>query len=265
MRKVAIIIIVTIVLSAITYAGGGIVVTQGNCCGGGGGSVPYESYAFNGVNGQSNLGLGGSLNQNTSIYMGGYTYYNTSVLPSFAGGSTPLGLIEGHNINMCEKSFFKTSFNGYNYSSLTTLVDTCGGGLNSALSTGDLITGKKKQLEAKYTDSSYDELYFYMSDTYSEYDPFAIIYIDDVNLQGANRCMQRFTRANGYSGDYIDMYDNSNIKVFGISANGNIYIPLQSYDDDAAAGVGGLQTNEMYQTSATNTLGLPAGVVMIKQ
>lgn len=68
-----------------------------------------------------------------------------------------------------------------------------------------------------------------------------------------------YAGTNGYSGDYIDMYDNSNIKVFGISANGNIYIPLQSYDDDAAAGVGGLQTNEMYQTSATNTLGLPAG------
>ena len=56
------------------------------------------------------------------------------------------------------------------------------------------------------------ELYFYMSNTYSEYDPSAIIYIDDVNLQGAPRCMQRFTRNNGYSGDYIDMYDNSNIK-----------------------------------------------------
>lgn len=52
MRILTIIIIVTIVLSAITYAGGGIVVTQGNCCGGGGGSVPYESYAFNGVNGE---------------------------------------------------------------------------------------------------------------------------------------------------------------------------------------------------------------------
>ena len=75
MRRILIILTMTAVANI--YGGGGVIVTQGNCCGGGGGSVPYESYAFNGVNGQSNLGLGGSLNQNTSIYMGGYTYYNT--------------------------------------------------------------------------------------------------------------------------------------------------------------------------------------------
>ena len=55
------------------------------------------------------------------------------MLPSFAGVLLPLGLIEGHSINMCEKNFSKRLFNGYNYSSLTTLIDTCGGGLNSAL------------------------------------------------------------------------------------------------------------------------------------
>ena len=54
------------------YGGGGVIVTQNNCCGGGGDKMlPYENYAFNGVNRQSNLGLGDSLNQNTSIYMGG--------------------------------------------------------------------------------------------------------------------------------------------------------------------------------------------------
>lgn len=265
MRKVAIIIIVTIVLSAITYAGGGIVVTQGNCCGGGGGSVPYESYAFNGVNGQSNLGLGGSLNQNTSVYLGGYTWINWSSIPSFLGGSSPYGLGSGHNIIGCDKVFINGAYNGFDYNAVLTSVDTCTGDLRSELAAGNIATGKRKQLVAKYSSSMADELFFDLSDkTDNPLAPFARIYIDDTNFSGS-RCMQRFTRANGYSGDYIDMYDNSSIKVFGISANGNIYIPLQSYDDDAAAGVGGLQTNEMYQTSATNTLGLPAGVVMIKQ
>ncbi len=40
---------------------------------------------------------------------------------------------------------------------------------------------------------------------------------------------------------------------------------LEAYDNDAAAGVGGRLTGHLWQTSPTNTLSLPAGVVMVKQ
>ena len=40
---------------------------------------------------------------------------------------------------------------------------------------------------------------------------------------------------------------------------------IPSFDDDVAAGIGGLTTGAFYQTSSTNTFGLPAGVLMIKQ
>src|SRR5690606_34652284 len=41
--------------------------------------------------------------------------------------------------------------------------------------------------------------------------------------------------------------------------------PPPAYADDAAAGAAGLDTGDMWQTSSTNSLSLPAGVLMIKQ
>lgn len=50
-----------------------------------------------------------------------------------------------------------------------------------------------------------------------------------------------------------------------LQVNGNIKAVTPAYDNDAAAGVGGLATGEQWQTSATNTLSLPTGVLMVKQ
>jgi len=41
--------------------------------------------------------------------------------------------------------------------------------------------------------------------------------------------------------------------------------PIQAFRDDAEAKVGGLVAGDIYQTSDTNTLGLPAGVLMVVQ
>ncbi len=40
---------------------------------------------------------------------------------------------------------------------------------------------------------------------------------------------------------------------------------IPAYDNDAAAGTGGLTAGAFWQTSATNTLSLPVGVLMVKQ
>ena len=39
---------------------------------------------------------------------------------------------------------------------------------------------------------------------------------------------------------------------------------LLSFNNDADAGTGGLTSGDLWKTSATNTLGLPAGVVLVK-
>ena len=39
---------------------------------------------------------------------------------------------------------------------------------------------------------------------------------------------------------------------------------IPAFDDDAAAGTGGLTSGDLWKTSATNTIGLPTGVVLVK-
>ena len=52
--------------------------------------------------------------------------------------------------------------------------------------------------------------------------------------------------------------------LFQVKTNG-INGKLDDYDNDADAGANGLIQGDFYETSSTNTLGLPAGVVMKKQ
>ena len=55
------------------------------------------------------------------------------------------------------------------------------------------------------------------------------------------------------------------LDLFQVKTNGNINLRLNAYDDDTDAGANGLVQGDLYETSATNTLGLPAGVIMRKQ
>ena len=69
-----------------------------------------------------------------------------------------------------------------------------------------------------------------------------------------------------YLGTSIFLVKNtSGNNVFSISPSGEIKVLLNAYDDDVDAGANGLVQGDLYETSATNTLGLPVGVIMRKQ
>ena len=69
-----------------------------------------------------------------------------------------------------------------------------------------------------------------------------------------------------YLGTSIFLVKNtSGNNVFSISPTGEIKVLLNAYDDDTDAGANGLVQGDLYETSATNTLGLPRGIVMRKQ
>ena len=68
-----------------------------------------------------------------------------------------------------------------------------------------------------------------------------------------SKCYQGFQCGPSLVADYYCPTSNSQV------------VSLPSYDNDAAAGTAGLTSGRLWKTSSTNTLGLPAGVVMVKQ
>ena len=223
--------------------------------------------ARNGVNGQDSSGLGGSLNQNTEILMGGYSWINFSIKPTLLGGTDTLGLATGHTINGCGKNIATANFNDFDFTDVGSYTDTCNGDLRTYLEYGNFTTGQRKQIITQYTESNGGELYFNSEDNNnSTTSPKCNLYFDD-NIIGNRRAILKLTHANGYNGDYIHIFDNNTFGslIFAIFNDERIFMFLSSYNDDAHAGANGLISGTLYQTSATNTLGLPQGVVMIKQ
>ena len=72
--------------------------------------------------------------------------------------------------------------------------------------------------------------------------------------------------SNPFTGTNIFVVKNTGGgEIFKITNTNRINQSLPAYNDDADAGTNGLLSGDTYQTSPTNTLGLPVGVIMIKQ
>jgi hypothetical protein len=220
--------------------------------------------ARNGVNGQDSAGLGGSLNQNTTIFMGGFSWYNWSVMPNPFGGSNFLGW--AHNINGCNKNISTASYNNLHYNTIQTGLDTCDGTLHTELAYGNIGTGMRKQFVAKYSSAQQGELFInlYAGDGSGGLGNDGInILFDDTNF--GSKTAMRFVPENTYTGDLMEVRGAGIGSFFRLKNNGKMQYNAPAYNDDADAGTNGLVTGDTYQTSATNTLGLPQGVLMIKQ
>lgn len=227
---------------------------------GGEGKILVDSIvrvARNGVNGQDSSGLGGSLNQNTNIFMNGYNWMNYSVYPVIFGGTNPLGLGYGHNINGCLKSIGQFAsnndlvlFNGANLDTCTSVSEL----LFQALEFG---TNTTKQFKIQKQGSNI-EMYI-NTDRNSN---VGILWFDK-DIYGQRSFMT--IQPNNYDGQWLfDVRNNLGDGMFRVEQD-RVFIKANQYNDDADAGANGLSAGYIYQTSPTNTLGLPAGVLMIKQ
>ena len=212
-----------------------------------------KNRVMNGIqyNGVDTLKLGGSLTENTSIYMGNYSYINWSVIPSFYGGTSQYALANAHTISGCSKNISTSSYNNLDYTAIQTGLDTCIGELHTELAYGNIITGQRKQLVSKYSGLRGGELFInlYTGDGAGGDGTDGIDIIFDDTNDGARNAM-RFAPNTNFTGDYIDV--NSFLKILNNCA---IVLNVPTYADDASADADtNLPSGGLYKLTGNRTL-----------
>ncbi len=93
----------------------------------------------------------------------------------------------------------------------------------------------------------------------NEFDPVAIDNTDEDEV--TDKCTR-------YAG-CIGFTTGPNLLLSGTGSLSNPYLiefnPPLSYDNDVAAGIGGIQMGKMYELSVTNTYGFPEGIMKVRR
>ena len=215
--------------------------------------------ARNGVNGQDSSGLGGSLLIPTIINQNGFPFIMTNG-DVFSGNSGTLfgSLINANSselnlsavcppISTTVKAEHATDGTGVVGSKILIFNSSIPSYIQFANS-GDSITGNINSLW-QYANGTTDEDL-------------------KITLTPSDGFQLRSTSGTGtpYSGvNLFRFFANDNVAHLTLKSDGKVNVVIQAFNDDADAGANGLVTGDVYELSSTNTLGLPAGILMKKQ
>lgn len=215
-------------------------------------------YWRNGVNGQDSMGLGGTLVQptvidiNTNPFLidcGGYYNYLT-------GGYTGQG---AGVFNLPDLSSIGAGITGHGVTALTKVVSPTEIQLESIYNNQTQV-GRYNGFIINYNNVDLDRSFWTYNDQPNNQsvgitlDVNGFVVKPNMNASATNWLAPNVFKIQSLSGD-----------IMTFKTNGLINIDIDAYDDDTDAGLGGLVSGDIYETSATNTLGLPAGVLMKKQ
>ena len=215
-------------------------------------------YWRNGVNGQDSMGLGGSIVQPTTINVDGF-----QTIFSY-GALSGMGFVP--NLTLREQWLLITGSSDFRIATVNAFRDTTSGNesIGCAIDITDLSgSGKAKGFGNKYypATNNHQSYWHYNNPSTSEQ-----LYMGLDDFTGFTITPNGGGLVDPYLGTSIFLVKNtSGNNVFSISPTGEIKVLLNAYDDDTDAGANGLVQGDLYETSATNTLGLPRGIVMRKQ
>lgn len=183
------------------------------------------------------LDAGGFYNYLTGGYTGvGAGYFSVPSIASISAGIT------GHSVSTLAKHIGTNELSGVHMYSDQTQVERYNGFINT------------------YNPTDLDISRWIYNDEPNANSLGMTLNSDGFNLfTGQNPSAPNWTNANLFK------ITHGGLDLFQVKTNGNINLRLNAYDDDTDAGANGLVQGDLYETSATNTLGLPAGIVMRKQ
>lgn len=170
-----------------------------------------------------------------------------------------LSVINGGGSGVTSIADISNTWAGNTTDALTIGINNCGGACGQSMARNIVL------YNANGTNSSFSTIDFVPSTTSTG--------ISGASIRGIDR-----DATNGYAGLSFDTrnaidYDSRMV----IKSSGNVgigtatpttklqVVGIPAYNNDAAAGAAGLTSGAFWQTSSTNTIGLPRGVLMVKQ
>ena len=205
-----------------------------------------------------NLELGGDIQHPTIIN----TSENITLFQN-----DPLSGMGFYPVNsLSDQWLLTTGSSDFRIATVNAFRDTTSGNesIGCAIDITDLSgSGKAKGFGNKYypATNNYQSYWHYYNPSTSEQ-----LYMELDDFTGFTITPNAGGLVDPYLGTSIFLVKNtSGNNVFSISPSGEIKVLLNAYDDDVDAGANGLTQGDLYETSATNTLGLPVGVIMRKQ
>ena len=223
--------------------------------GGGGGGIVTPTNGLTTISGD--VGLGGTLVQPTVINMDDKSLLFQNSPFNFMGFS-PFGSLSDQWVMVTNVGTHITAVNAIKDTTIGNESIGCSININDVFG-----TGKEKTFSNSYNVATNSMLSYwhYKNPATSEQIYFSLDDITGYTIQPFGTGL-----ANPYAGTSVLLVKNtSGNDIFKIAPNGKINVNIDAYDDDADAGTNGLVSGDIYETSATNTLGLPAGVLMKKQ